>query len=71
MSDFISFAKYLKIYAHDFCFHYIAVTISYFVLQNKIIKWADLEEKKREKETIYLKMAVIDWWDTQVVKDGG
>lgn len=28
-------------------------------------------EKQKEKETTYLKMAVIDWWETQVVKDSG
>lgn len=45
-----------------------------FVLQNKIIKWSSLKKKikkKRQKETLYLKMAVIDWWETQVVKDSG
>ena len=41
----------------------------FFVLKNKIIKWAAF--KKKEKETIHLKMAVIDWWETQVVKDSG
>lgn len=41
-----------------------------FVLQNKIRKWASFKNKKTE-ETLYLKMAVIDWWETQVVKDSG
>lgn len=45
----------------------------FFVLQNKIIKWESFKKKERERDrqTVYLKMAVIDWWETQVVKDGG
>lgn len=48
---------------------FITLQLQLFVLQNKIINWASL--KKRQKKTIYLKMAVIDWWETQGVKDSG
>lgn len=63
-------AKYFTIYVHDLFFITLQLQF-FFVLQNKIIKWAAFFFSKERRRQFILKMAVIDWWETQVVKDGG